>query len=144
MHPLVHLATRNWLRAHDRFIPWAQVCLHGVSNRFPQPGAGTLDLCDLYLPQAQAVYLYGRYLGGQDYSQAELAGKLSQYFKMRGSYRTAVALAEEAISWQKKAHAGNNLKWLLPVENLNEILDAQAHQVGIHISKYCRARKDDI
>lgn len=79
------------------------------------------------MPHAQAVYAYGKYLGQEDFAQAELAEKLSQYFKLRGSYYTAIALAEEAVNWREKAQAINNPNRSLAVENLNEILDAQAH-----------------
>ncbi|CAF9918274.1 hypothetical protein IMSHALPRED_004264 [Imshaugia aleurites] len=59
MHRLVHLATRNWLKIHGRFKAWAEISLRMISERFPSAGPETLDLCDLYLPHAQAVYAYG-------------------------------------------------------------------------------------
>ena len=126
MHKLVHLATRNWLNVHGRFKAWAEVSLTTVSEKFPPAGPETLDLCDLYLPHAQTVYAYGQYLSKEDYSQADLAQKLSWYFRSRGSYHTAVALAEEAVRWRKEAQKLNDPNYLMAVENLKETLHAQS------------------
>lgn len=123
---LVHLATRNWLKVHGRFKAWAEVALTKVSEIFPPAGPETLDLCEVYLPHAQAVYAYGKYLSKEDYSQATLAQKLSWYFRSRGSYNTAVALAEEAVRARNEAHKLNDPNFLMAVENLKETLHAQS------------------
>lgn len=127
MHRLVHLATRNWLKIHGRFKAWAEISLRTVSEKFPPAGPETLDLCDLYLPHAQAVYAYGQYSSKEDHSQGDLAEKLSWYFKTRGSYHTAVALAEEAVRSRKEGKKLNDPNYLMSVENLNEILRIQSH-----------------
>ena len=127
MHRLVHLATRNWLKTHGRFKAWAQISLRMISEKFPPAGPETLDLCDTYLSHAQAVYAYGQYSAKEDYSQADLAQKLSGYFKTRGSYHTAVALAEEAMRLRKEAKKLNDPNYLMSVENLDEILHSQSH-----------------
>lgn len=127
MHRLVHLATRNWLKIHGRFKAWAEISLRTVSEKFPPAGPETLDLCDSYLPHAQAVYAYGQYSAKEDYSEADLAEKLSWYFKTRGSYHTAVALAEEAVRLRNEAKKMNDPNYLMSVENLNGILHAQSH-----------------
>ena len=59
--------------------------------------------------------------------QADLAQKLSWYFKTRGSYHTAVALAEEAMRLQKEAKKPGDPSYLMSVENLDKILHAQSH-----------------
>ena len=127
MHRLVHLATRNWLKIHGRFKAWAEISLRMVSEEFPPVGPETIDLCDLYLPHAQAVYAYGQYSAKEDHSQGDLAEKLSWYFKARGSYHTAVALAEEAVRSRKEDKKVNERTYDMSVENLNEILRAQSH-----------------
>jgi tetratricopeptide (TPR) repeat protein len=132
---LVHLATRNWLKIHGRFKAWAEVSLTKVSEIFPPAGPETLDLCDVYLPHAQAVYAYGKYLDEEDYSQATLAQKLSWYFRSCGSYNTAVALAEEAVRLRKEADESNKPNYLLAVENLNETLHAQSEAANNDLYK---------
>ena len=125
MHRLVYLGIRNWLRLHARFNSWAEVALCVVTKRFPTPNSSNLSECDQYLPHAQAVYAYGDYLGEKVMAHAELSKKLSQYFKLRGSFYTATYLAEEAIKSHEKAQFYNNPNWLLAVENLDDVIRAQ-------------------
>lgn len=127
MHRLVHLAARSWLKDHGRFKAWAEIALIRVAEFFPSADSGALDLCDVYVPHAQAVYAYGKYLSKEDYSQAVLAQKLSWYFRSRGSYNTAVALAEEAVQARQEAHTLNDPNHLMAVENLKETLQAQSN-----------------
>jgi len=121
------------LKVHGRFTAWAEVSINKVSEIFPPAGPETLDLCDIYLPHTQAVYAYGKYLSKEDYSQAILSQKLSWYFRSRGSYNTAVALAEEAVRAREEAvrareeaHKLNDPNHLMAVENLKETLHAQS------------------
>jgi len=111
------------------------VSLKKVSEIFPPAGPETLDLCEVYLPHAQAVYAYGKYLSREDYSQATLAQKLSWYFRSRGSYNTAVALAEGAVRARKEAHKVNDPNYLMAVENLEETLHAQSEAANNNLYK---------
>ncbi|KAF7508661.1 hypothetical protein GJ744_009053 [Endocarpon pusillum] len=59
LHQLVHIATRNWLRANDSLTSWTIKTLERVSKEFPEIEHTNRDLWRAYLPHARYILASG-------------------------------------------------------------------------------------
>jgi tetratricopeptide (TPR) repeat protein len=125
MHPLVYLATRNWLRLTGRFEYWVELCLSLVAEVFPTGEHNSLITCDLYLSHAQVLLSYEWLLVAGNLDRALLAYKVSWYEKSRGKYNFAETLATQALEAREKVLGAEHLDTLTSVNNLASVLMVQ-------------------
>ena len=126
MHPLVYLATRNWLRLTGKFEYWVEICSSLVAEVFPTGEHNTLITCDLYLSHAQVLLGYEWLLMAGNIDRALLAYKVSRYQKSRGKYNSAETLATQALEAREKALGPEHLDTLTSIDNLALVLVEQA------------------
>jgi len=125
IHRLVHLAMRNWLRMNGGFEIWAKACLELVLDEFPSGQHGTLEICDLYEPHAQALLTCDELSNEHDCHRANLAQKVSLYLLNRGRYSTAEAVASNAVRWREGVFGPDHLECLASRNNLAIALGRQ-------------------
>lgn len=113
MRRLVYLATRSWLRSHGKFAYWAESSLLSVLEQFPSGEYGTLDTCELYLPNAEAVLGHDQLSLANAAPRASLAHKASRYFQNRGRYNAAQRLAEKAVDWTRREYGEQDSRIIL-------------------------------
>lgn len=136
MHPLVHLATRNWCRNERKLQLWTNNAVLRLIELLPDGGHENRATWTAYLPHAE--HLLTLAIGAEDDSKiVVLAEKLGKCLYSNGEYSEAHQVFERALELRIKASGLENRDTL---RNMFGIAEALNHQ-GKYKQAECQHRK---
>jgi tetratricopeptide (TPR) repeat protein len=101
IHRLVHLATRNWLRAAGRLTEWTARATARLGEVFPNNNHENQRIWRLYLPHAQYL-LASSLLPSDDEDRIALLEQVAFCLFMDGRYRETEKTIKPVIEYQER------------------------------------------
>ena len=101
-HPLIHLATRYWLKAKGHLEEYTKLAFDAVYGSFPEnfDCKNELDYGDEHCIHAQTV-VDNSVNEVRDERHVRLASRVSRYLSAKGDYRGALSYAKTAVGWSR-------------------------------------------
>ncbi|KAI0895152.1 TPR-like protein [Annulohypoxylon nitens] len=124
IHPLVHLASRNWLRNESKLQTWTEKAIIRLVELLPDGGHDNRATWTAYLPHAKYLLTSTMILEG-DLQVVILAEKLGKCFYSNGEYSEAYQVYERALELRKNASGLENRDTLRNMFGMAEALNHQ-------------------
>ncbi|KAI0098563.1 TPR-like protein [Nemania sp. FL0031] len=124
MHPLVHLASKNWLRNEGRLQVWTDQTLLRLVELLPDGGHQNRATWTAYLPHAKYILTSIVAMEG-DLQVVILAEKLAKCLYSNGEYNQAYQAYERALELRTKACGMDNRDTLRNRFGMAEALNHQ-------------------
>ncbi|CEJ93571.1 hypothetical protein VHEMI09149 [[Torrubiella] hemipterigena] len=124
IHPLVHLASRNWLRSEQKLHFWTKRVLERLVELLPDGGHEERKVWSTYLPHAK--YLVSSVVEEQgDINVVILSEKLAKCLYSNGAYNEAYQAYEQALGLRREASGLENRDTLRNMFGMAEALNHQ-------------------
>ncbi|KAF2753659.1 kinesin light chain 3 [Pseudovirgaria hyperparasitica] len=101
VHPLVHLATRNWLSKHDLLRTWTEKTIAHLADQFPSINHNKRDIWRPYLSSAMYTLRQRLVIDNNDY-RAKLARNVGLCLLNDGRYNEAEDSFNEVLDEQQR------------------------------------------
>ncbi|KAI0437244.1 TPR-like protein [Xylaria telfairii] len=130
IHPLVHLATRNWMRSEKRMQGWTEIAVSRLVGLLPEDGNQNRATWFEYLPHA--MYLLATVVATEvSLPVVVLAEKLGRCLYLNGQYKEALKAYETALKLRICASGQENRDTLRNMFGIAEALN--------HLGRYKEA-----
>jgi hypothetical protein len=117
LHPLVHLATRNWLRTESSLRQWAAKALERLEEMFPDSGHTNRSVWRMYLPHVRYA-LESESEEGAGSKKTELLWKFGLCVFSDGRYKDAEKAFAQVMQTQKGNLGADHLDTLTSMGKL--------------------------
>lgn len=124
IHPLVHLASRNWLRNERKLQLWTTNAVSRLVELLPDGGHKNRKTWTAYLPHAQYI-LTSAVVEKDDLQLVVLAEKLAKCLYSNGEYAEAYQVYERALELRRQASGLENRDTLRNMFGMAEALNHQ-------------------
>ncbi|KAI0886603.1 TPR-like protein [Annulohypoxylon maeteangense] len=124
IHPLVHLASRNWLRNESKLQMWTDKAIVRLVDLLPDGGHDNRAIWTAYLPHAKYLLTSAIAVEGK-LQVVVLAEKLAKCLYSNGEYNEAYHVYERALDLRTKASGLENRDTLRNMFGMAEALDHQ-------------------
>ena len=127
VHPLVHLATRNWLRAHDQWHVWANKTLTRLVEVVPFGGHDKREVWMTYLPHAIHVVDLPQLFEAE--ARMSLLDRIGHCEQMLGHYKGAQQAHQQLLGRREKVLGKEHPGTLISMNNLAIALSNQGKYI---------------
>ncbi|OHE97277.1 hypothetical protein CORC01_07332 [Colletotrichum orchidophilum] len=143
IHPLVHLAMRNWLRSEKTLQQWTSSVILRIVKLLPDGGHKDRSTWTQYLPHAKYLLNSAGVAVDGDIQVVVLAEKLGKCLYSNGEYSEAGEVFEQAVELRIKASGIENRDTLRNMFGMAEALNHQGkhRQAEIQHRKVLELRK---
>lgn len=124
IHPLVHLATRNWLRNENKLQLWTNSAVLRLVELLPDGGHENRTTWTAYLPHAKYLLISAMAAEG-DLQVVVLAEKLGKCLYSNGEYSEAYQVYKRALELRIKDSGLENRETLRDMFGMAEALNHQ-------------------
>ncbi|KAK6362595.1 hypothetical protein TWF730_000052 [Orbilia blumenaviensis] len=125
MHRLVQLSTKTWLEQNQTLQKWQSEATEIIASLFPKGNYETWSECQVQLPHASEIMLFGLTDSQDLLNLASLKSKLGCFYMEKGNSRTAETMLREAVMIREESLGANHLDTLNSVSNLGLVLRTQ-------------------
>jgi tetratricopeptide (TPR) repeat protein len=137
VHRLVHLSTRNWLRAKELLAPWAAKAVKRLEEVFPDNNYKNRSTWRQYLAHAHYV-LKSKDSKEETKERKALVWKFAMCLQSDGWYNEAEKLFAEVVETRKRVLGSDHPDTLTSMANLaltyrNQGRWKEAEELGVHV-----------
>ena len=124
LHPLVHLATRNWLRKRETFESWIEKAADRLDEIFPDNNHENRQKWRKYLPHAQYLTGSEEFKAYQD-NYNDFLEKIGSCLKSDGRYAEGEPLLRNVLKCRERTCGLEHPDTLTSISQLGSVLADQ-------------------